>query len=88
MVTAVIVPPVALPFETSYGVMSTVISSTKSILIGFFIVAKPLSFKPNASLKLTPSMVKSLSLEFLPNTEISVLLALAPFTLTLGSNLR
>ena len=51
-------------------------------------VAKPLSFRPKASLKLTPSIVKSLSLEFLPKTDISVLLALAPFTLTLGSNLR
>ena len=74
LVTALIVPPDAPAFETSYGVISTAISSTKSTSIGFFIVAKPLSFRPNASLKLIPSIVKSFKRPFLPITETSVCL--------------
>ena len=68
--------------------MSTVISSTKSTLIGFFIVANPLSFNPKASLKLTPSIVKSFRREFLPITETSVDLAFPLLIVTLGSNFK
>ena len=48
-------------------------------------VPKPLSFKPNGSLKLTPSIVKSLNLVFAPMTLISASLPTPPLTDTLGS---
>ena len=83
---AIIEPPVAPPTDTSYGVISTEISSIKSILIGFFIVANPLSFRPNGSLKLIPSIEKSLNLALFPITEISASLLFSPSKETRGSN--
>ena len=47
---------------------------------------KPLAFSPNGSLKLTPSIEKSLNLLFWPITEISAFLDDAEFIDTLGSN--
>ena len=55
------------------------------MLTGFFIVPNPLSFNPNGSLKLIPSIVKSLNLVFAPITLISASLPTPPFTETLGS---
>ena len=48
-------------------------------------VPKPLSFKPKGSLKLTPSIVKSLNLAFAPITLICASRPTPPFTETLGS---
>ena len=48
-------------------------------------VPNPLAFNPKGSLKLTPSIVKSLNLLFAPITEISVYLLEALLTETLGS---
>ena len=55
------------------------------MLTGFLIVPKPLSFRPNGSLKLTPSIVKSLNLVLAPMTLISASLPTPPLTETLGS---
>ena len=70
-------------FEIVIGYVGA--AATKSILIGFLIVPKPLSFNPKGSLKLTPSIVKSLNLVFAPITLISASLPTPPFTETLGS---
>ena len=47
---------------------------------------KPLSFKPNGSLKLTPSTEKSLKRSCAPITVIELFLLLSVLILTLGSN--
>ena len=61
------------------------ICSTKSKLIGLRMVPKPLALRPKGSLKLTPSMAKSLNLLFAPITDISVYRLEALLTDTLGS---
>ena len=55
------------------------------MLTGFLIVPNPLSFKPKGSLKLTPSIVKSLNFVLAPITLISASLPTPPLTVTLGS---
>ena len=66
--------------------ISTEIWSTKSNDIGFLIVPNPLALRPNGSLKLTPSIEKSLYLLFAPITEICVSLLEALLIETLGSS--
>ena len=85
LVATEIEPAVVLPLETSYGFISIAICSTKSILIGFLIVPNPLSFNPNGSLKLIPSIVKSLNLGLAPIILIWASLPTPPLTVTLGS---
>ena len=75
LVTALILAPVKLPFDTSNGLISTWICSMVSILIGFLTEGKPLAFKPSWSFCSIPSTVKLLYLLFVPETEIVAFLA-------------
>ena len=86
LVTTAIDPPVLLPRDTSNGVTSTEIWSTKSKLIGFLIEPKPFALRPNGSLKLTPSIEKSLYLLLAPITDISAFLDEPVLIDTLGSS--
>ena len=84
LVTALILAPVKLPLETSYGLISTEICSNVSILIGFLTDGKPLALRPKGSFWATPSTVKLLYLLFVPDTEIDAFLA-SPSTIILES---
>ena len=69
-VTALILAPVKLPFDTSNGLISTWICEIVSILIGFLTDGKPFALRPNWSFCSIPSTVKLLYLLLVPETEI------------------